>query len=89
MPYQIPIPPMFNGGLRAGHLLLDSFPAQAKVRIANSTVSPSDDINDLTSGTGDFEFIPDPSANAFGHVENHHDNDGREEDHSDFRKNDQ
>ena len=69
--------------------IFNPFPISMEVCMTNSTVFSCRDIDDLAPWAYDFQLIPDPSANAFGHIEDHHDNNGRKESHSYFRKDDQ
>ena len=52
-----------------------------EVRLTNSAVFSCRDIDELASRTYDFNFIPNPSTDTFGHKENHNDDDddGRED----------
>jgi hypothetical protein len=50
-----------------------------EVCVTNSTVFSCRNIDELASWTYDFNFIPHPSTNPFGHKENHSDDDGRKE----------
>jgi hypothetical protein len=70
-----------------GRLFLSPFPME--VRLTNSAGFSCRDIDELASWTYDFNFIPHPPTNPFGHKEDHSDDDGRKESHSDFRNDDQ